>query len=282
MNHFFQKQVDRRSRNAMVEFLSKHFRYSTMNSWNGMSSYANCVKVNRLGLTSDQVDGAFALMSADEDYWDELNWHIAEFTTRQNHAYTMGTNGRSGGYLVLYGSYLEDTGYKSRCKSCGQLNYKKVATMPQDPGELVIAQEVLKSGSCWTDATYLAQESIAALPMVEDHKLALIRRFRVELKDSTLGNRCGACGKEGEAGRINLAKPMTRLQVESRGIDQERDFTDWSMTDLRDRVDLVVDFDRTCDEIRESFIEMATSCRVVEETVMVPKTIRRIVCAHAD
>jgi len=281
MNRFFQKQVDRRSRNTMVEFLSKHFRYSTMNSWNGMDSYANCVKVHRMGLTSDQVDGAFALMSADEDYWDELNWHIADFTTRQNHAYTIGTNGRSGGYLVLYGSHLEDTGYKSRCKSCGQLNYKKVAAMPQDTGELTIAKEVLKSGSLWTDATYLTQGAIAALPMAEDHKLALIRRFKVELKDSTLGNRCGACGKDGETGRVNLAKPLTRLQVESRGIDQDRDFADWSMGDLRARVDLVADFDRACDEIRESFIDMATSCRVVEETIMVPKTIRRIVCAHA-
>ncbi len=282
MSRFFEKQVDHRSRNAMVEFLSNHDRYYTMSAVNGSTSYANCIKVHKLGLTSKQIEGAYELLSADENFWDELHFIIDEFTARNNHAFTMGTNGRSGGYLVLYSSHLETLEYKSRCKSCRQLSYKKVASLPQDPEELVIAQEVLKSGAIWTDVTYLQQSAIAALSMADDRKLALVRRFKAELKESTLGNRCGACGKDGEAGRVNLVKPLTRLQVRVGGIDQDRDFDDWSMSDLRDRVDLVLDFDRTCDAIREHFIEMATSCRVIEETIMVPKTIRRIVCAQAD
>lgn len=34
----FAKKVDTRSRQAMAEFLTNHFRYYTMNSWNGSTS----------------------------------------------------------------------------------------------------------------------------------------------------------------------------------------------------------------------------------------------------
>ena len=34
------------------------------------------------------------------------------------------------------------------------------------------------------------------------------------------------------------------------------DFTGWDMSDLRDRAELVQDFDRTCDRLREGFIFM--------------------------
>jgi len=40
----FFKPVDLRSQKAMVEFLSNHFRYNTMNSWNNSTSYANNIK----------------------------------------------------------------------------------------------------------------------------------------------------------------------------------------------------------------------------------------------
>jgi hypothetical protein len=65
-------------------------------------------------------------------------------------------------------------------------------------------------------------------------------------------------------------------------MDEDRDFSEWSMSRLRERVDLIVDFDRTCDLMRFEFIEMCLSCKVVEETIMVPKTVRRVVCAHAS
>ena len=46
----FSVKVDMRSRKAMTEFLENHFRYSTMNSWNGSTSYANNVKYYNLDL----------------------------------------------------------------------------------------------------------------------------------------------------------------------------------------------------------------------------------------
>lgn len=73
---FFEKKVDRRSRKAMVEFLTSHFRYDTMNSWNRMTSYAHSVKMNRLGLTKAQEDAAYEMLGADENFWDHLQWVI--------------------------------------------------------------------------------------------------------------------------------------------------------------------------------------------------------------
>lgn len=69
-----------------------------------------------------------------------------------------------------------------------------------------------------------------------------------------------------------------------RGIDDDLDaddLMDFSVSALRDKVELVCRFDRACDEIRSAFIDLIDNCKVVEETVMVPKTVRRIACAAA-
>jgi hypothetical protein len=57
---FFEKQVDTRSRNSMIEFLTGHFRYSTGTSW-AQTSYANRVKIPYLGLTRHQENRACQL-----------------------------------------------------------------------------------------------------------------------------------------------------------------------------------------------------------------------------
>lgn len=218
---FFEKKIDLRSKRAMVDFLCGHYRYYTMNSWNRTTSYANRIKVPHLGLTREQANRAYDIL--DTDYWDELQFVIDDFTSEMGGNYTIGTNGRSGGYLVLYGSRWEETGHKSWCRSCGQRNYQ-VAT----PGN----------------------------------------------------NRCGVCGGE----RVNYEKPPRRLAVSMKSIDDDmsrEDIMEWSMSDLRDRVELVCRFDRACDEIRSAFIDLIDNCKVVEETVMVPKTVRRIACAAA-
>lgn len=122
----FSKKVDMRSRKAMIEFLTEHFRYSTMNSWNRSSSYAHCVKYNNLNLTEEQRDKFFEMLSSDDNefftcYAEPL---IDEF--RAETGYTAGFNGRSGGYLVMYEGCYETLGYKSRCTHCYQNNYKTV------------------------------------------------------------------------------------------------------------------------------------------------------------
>jgi hypothetical protein len=124
---FFGKTVDMRSRSAMVEFLTKHYRYDTMGSHNRSTSYAHCVKIRNIGLSSEQIDKAYDYLSAEDSDWFGRDNIIDDFTQAQGGSYTIGSNGRSGGYLVLYQSQFEESPYKSRCRSCGQLNCKTTA-----------------------------------------------------------------------------------------------------------------------------------------------------------
>ena len=110
----FSKKVDIRRRRDMVDFLTNHFRYDTMNSWNQNSSYANCVKIHNLGLLSTQIDKAYELLNMEETY-DNINWLLDEFAEKHNYAWQVGFNGRSSGYLVLYQGGRKTLDYKSRC-----------------------------------------------------------------------------------------------------------------------------------------------------------------------
>lgn len=59
-----------------------------------------------------------------------------------------------------------------------------------------------------------------------------------------------------------------------RNIDMDADFEDWPDEALIDRMNLVCRFDKLCDEIRDVFIDTLRTYDIVEETVMVPKTVR--------
>lgn len=279
-NFFFQKKVDRRSRSAMVDFLKSHYRYNTMSSWNRSSSYAHCIKIHRLGLTSEQSDKAYE--SLDTDFWDEIRWPIDEFTTSQGGCYTIGTNGRSGGYLVLYQSRRELTGHLSYCPSCGQRNFKKVPPTFEDANENVIAQEILRSQKSWLPDVYLSQPAIEALPLSIDEKLSLIVRIRSQLVNlnCTVTDACGVCSKP----RRNFDVSPSQLSVyPGKCIDQHEDFyaEDWSMDALRDRVDLVCAFDAACDDIRSNFIALLDDFDVVEETIQRPVKVKKLVARAA-
>lgn len=101
---FFAKKVDTTDRKAMIDFLTNHFRYNTMNSWNASTSYANNVKIYNLGIEDESVlDKAFDIIAADVDS-EEMEYNFQQIIDefRQNEGYDIGFNGRSGGYLVLY------------------------------------------------------------------------------------------------------------------------------------------------------------------------------------
>jgi len=100
-NHF-QTHVDCSSRQAMVDFLSSHFRYDTMNSWNRSTSYAHDIKIYRgIGLPDD-IDDVKWDMVFHEEWGDHLIGLLDLFDECHDHNWQAGTNGRSGGYLVLY------------------------------------------------------------------------------------------------------------------------------------------------------------------------------------
>lgn len=96
MNKYF-KKVNKRSNKEMFEFLKNHFTYYTMNSWNGLKSIANNVKVYNLGLNGDEFK-ALEILEADEYF--TIN-NIIEGWEYEHPSYEVGFNGRSAGYLVI-------------------------------------------------------------------------------------------------------------------------------------------------------------------------------------
>lgn len=121
----YYKEVNLNNRAEMINFLKNHFRYHTMNSWNKSTSYANNVKIYNLGLTREQENQIYELLETEGGY-DNINFLIEEFESDHDYKWQVGFNGRSGGYLVLYQGGRKDSGYKSICTNCGQLNYSTV------------------------------------------------------------------------------------------------------------------------------------------------------------
>ncbi|MDP2629286.1 MAG: hypothetical protein Q8P45_01080 [Candidatus Harrisonbacteria bacterium] len=58
------------------------------------------------------------------------------------------------------------------------------------------------------------------------------------------------------------------------GVDDDGDYESMSHEDLRRRVVLVKDFDRTCDLAVKAFVDFAKAHKVEEQEIMVPKTVR--------
>jgi hypothetical protein len=95
---FYKNGIDITNDKQMFNFLKDHYTYSTLNSWNGLRSIANNVKIYKLGLSGDCYN-ALAFLQSDEYF--TINTLIEEWEY-EHKGYKVGFNGRSGGYLVLY------------------------------------------------------------------------------------------------------------------------------------------------------------------------------------
>ena len=71
MRKFYQS-VDLRSRKAMTDFLVHHFRYPTMNSWNGSYSYACNLKIYKLGLDQEIADKLYEMLDIPEELFTPM------------------------------------------------------------------------------------------------------------------------------------------------------------------------------------------------------------------
>lgn len=100
MKCFFQK-VDLASRHDMVQFLLRHFRYDTMNSWNRSTSYACNLKLYRLGLDAATIDKLYDMLDTQE-FFDSQQMLRQQFGRDHDYRWQAAMNGRSSGYLVLY------------------------------------------------------------------------------------------------------------------------------------------------------------------------------------
>ena len=90
--------------------------------------------------------------------------------------------------------------------------------------------------------------------------------------EETGGNRCGRCGR---FERINYEQPPMEIGVyPGRSTDMYEDFADWDLDALRQRVELVQDFDRMCDEMLRLVVYLLENYDVGERTIYLPKTIK--------
>ena len=212
----FYKEVDKRYRNSMMDFLKKHCRYDTMNSWNRSTSYANCIKLHQIDKPSDIDDDIWWEMLEIAEWQEKMRDLLEDFSRKYNWQWQAGINGRSGGYVVLYRGGIKPSGYKSYCTNCGQKNYQ-----PVPEGQIGI---------------------------------------------------CGRCDAEA---RVNFKK--THMQVftwPGKDVDMYEDFEGWTLRELRERVELVQEFDKLADSIVTEYVELCRNYRITEEEILVPKTIK--------
>ena len=94
---FYKTGVDITNDKQMFNFLRDHFEYYTANSWNGLKSVANNVKLYNLDLSGDW-ETAYNLLANGE--YDTLNCMIQQWC-EDHRGFEVYFNGRSGGYLVL-------------------------------------------------------------------------------------------------------------------------------------------------------------------------------------
>lgn len=212
----FYKEVDKRYRNSMKDFLTKHTRYNTMNSWNRSTSYANNIKLHNIDKPADINEQTWWELLEITQWQERLSDLLEEFGRAHNWLWQAGINGRSGGYVVLYRGGIKPSGYKSYCTHCGQRNYQEV---PE--GQI------------------------------------------------------GICGRCEAKARVNFKE--THMQVftyPGKDTDMGEDFEDWSLSNLRARVELVQEFDKLTDAIVNDYIQLCQNNRIIEEEILVPKTIK--------
>lgn len=94
---FYTKGIDITNDKQMFNFLKNHFEYFTLNSWNGLKTIANNVKMYNLQLSGDWYNAYNFLV---DDEYEILNQMIGDWQA-EHPGYEVYFNGRTGGYLVL-------------------------------------------------------------------------------------------------------------------------------------------------------------------------------------
>jgi len=85
----------------------------------------------------------------------------------------------------------------------------------------------------------------------------------------------GLCGRCEAKARVNFNQ--THMQVftwPGKSIDEYEDFQDWTLSQIKERVELVQELDQLCDDIVTEFIHICRNYRITEEEIFVPETIK--------
>lgn len=282
MNHHWKLPEKKpTTKKAGIEFLCGHPRYDTMNWCNQSTSFARSIKIPYIDFPDKQAEEtAFDMLSVDCSWdaygiWDGLrDWQLS-----QGHLWQWGTNGRSGGYVVMYHGSVEPSGYKSRCTSCGQLNFAKIMAPPApDDLEARMRSYVIKHNT-WRPEVYLDQATVKQIALPPARKLAIVAEVRqewgTESPSVTFHNKCGRCG---ENARVNFEQTHMKIGCyPGKDVYQSEvanGFEDYDKADVLQVVDLVWEFDQAVDDAIAAFVGFCDEHRVEDEEIMVAKTIR--------
>jgi hypothetical protein len=85
----------------------------------------------------------------------------------------------------------------------------------------------------------------------------------------------GICGRCNAKASVNFKK--THMQVftwPGKDVDMGEDFEGWTLSQIREMVELVQDFDRLCDSIVAEYTDICRNYRIAEEEILVPKMIK--------
>lgn len=85
----------------------------------------------------------------------------------------------------------------------------------------------------------------------------------------------GICGRCDAKARVNFSQ--TDMQIftwPGREVDMHEDFSNWTLSQIRERVELVQEFDKLCDRIADEYIHTCRNYKVTEQDILVPKTVK--------
>ena len=57
-------------------------------------------------------------------------------------------------------------------------------------------------------------------------------------------------------------------------VDMYEDFQDWTLSRIRERVELIQDFDKLCDSIVTEYVDACSNYRISEKEILVTKIIK--------
>lgn len=291
-----------RSLQQKVDYLKSHFRYFTMNSWNGLSSYANKIKISSVELpapynTSKVRDSLYEFLES-EDAFFGFHEELSNFSEKNNYEYSIEVNGRSGGYLVLCESKREKTDHLSYCPQCYQKNFTRFVDLEnfniedkEFVGQFFCIERAMFVGMDKPEGLIKDMERLAIGGAPQHKQLSvvyheIIKKYSfdeiVEIVSSfkknnrpavryTVGG-CGACHHEK---RIN--HDFYTVRVSGKSIDSDIDWGNWrdhySSESLKQMFQVVWDFDIACWKAIMSYVHFCTSHVLEEQTIMVPKKI---------
>lgn len=273
----------------MREYLINHPRYPTANSWNQANSYARGIKLQWLKFLNQAVaDTAYEVLGADEPDWvsdSGISELLAAFSKRHHYEWQINTNGRSGGYYVLYQGGCRPGQHRSYCTLCGQKNFCEVAELPTLPGSsaLDMLQAYVIRNNHWTPETYVSQDYVKTLGLLDATVIDNIRTWRKTWAGKpprvTYHKFCGKCNREG---RVNYKTPQIEtFCYPGRGTDMDpSEFREWDESVLRSRVETVLDFDWTVNACITAFTEYCESVQVEDEEVV--RTVTRRVIKQKE